>query len=86
MARRKVKPLSAPGSQRIGRSLKDGHLCGYCRNRSRILAIRRQHIKQYVFQPTFAKSKQQMKRTIVMKNYSCDILDVIAVGFKSEGV
>ena len=64
MARRKVKPLSAPGSPRMGRSLKDGHLCGYCRNRSRFLAIRRQFIKQYFFQPTVAKSKQQMKRTI----------------------
>ena len=64
MARRKVKPLSAPGSPRMGRSLKDGHLCGYCRNRSRFLAIRRQLIKQYFFQPTVAKSKQQMKRTI----------------------
>ena len=48
MARRKVKPLSAPGSPRMGRSLKDGHLCGYCRNRSRFLAIRRQHIKQFL--------------------------------------
>ena len=64
MARRKVKPLSAPGSPRMGRSLKDGHLCGYCRNRSRFL---RQHIKQYFFQPTIAKSKQQMKRTIIVR-------------------
>ena len=64
MARRKVKPLSAPGSPRMGRSLKDGRLCRYCRNRSRFLAIRRQHTKQYFFQPTVAKSKQQMKRTI----------------------